>query len=59
MILSNEWWQAVWDTYNYSILGFPVVLTFALKVIAIYHPMIQSDKIVDLLKEYWPKGTTS
>jgi hypothetical protein len=56
ILFSNPWWQYVWDTYNYSILGFPVLIIFFLKLIAIYIPTIKSDKVIDLINEYWPKG---
>ncbi len=56
MILSNEWWTWVWATYNYSILGFPVVISFVLKLIAVFNPNVPSDKIIELINVYWPKG---
>jgi hypothetical protein len=59
LIFSNAWWQWVWDTYNYSILGFPIVISFILKLMAIFIPTIPSGKIIDLIKEYWPKGKTN
>jgi hypothetical protein len=39
-----------------SILGFPILVSALLQLIAIFHPNVPSDKIVDLIKHYWPTG---
>lgn len=52
--LSDTWWQYIYNSYSMSIVGFPVVLAFVLKVVAIIKPSIPTGKILDLLAEYWP-----
>ena len=53
-IFSNNWWYWVWNTYSMSILGFPMLTGFVLKFIAIFHPNVPSDAIIDLMKTAWP-----
>jgi len=54
-IFSNDWWTAVWNTYNMSILGFPLLIAFIVKLLAIFNPNIPSDQIIDVFKQYWPQ----
>jgi len=56
MFLSNEWMKWVWDNFSIAIVAFPTVVTFGLKLVAIFHPSIPSDKIIDVFKQFWPKG---
>ena len=53
-VLSNEWVIWLWNTYSMAILAVPSVVTFGAKLLAIFHPDIPSDKITDLVKQYWP-----
>ena len=55
-VLSNDWWTWVWANYNMTILGVPTALSFLLKLIAIFHPNVTSNKVMDLIADYWPKG---
>jgi hypothetical protein len=54
-VLSNNWFN--WLVSNYSILIglIPVSVIFILKLIAIFHPGIPSDKIVDLIQNTMSK----
>jgi len=54
--LSNDWMSWVFSTYSLAIMAVPSVVAFILKLIALFNPAVQSDKIIDLIKEYWPKG---
>lgn len=56
-IISNE--GLIWTYNNYSILitALPVVIIFILKLVAIINPRVHTDKIIDLVKEYWPVAT--
>jgi len=56
MIFSNEWMKWVWDNYSIAIIVFPSVVAFGLKLMAVFNPRIPSDRIIDLFKQYWPKG---
>ena len=56
ILFSDTWWVWVWNNFSMSILGFPVLIAFILKLIAIYIPTVKGDKIIDLISEYWPKG---
>jgi len=56
-ILSDTWWQYVWRSYSMSILGFPLIVGFILKLIAIIKPSIPTGAILDLFAEYWPKSS--
>lgn len=54
--LSNEWMIWFWNTYNMALMLVPSVAAFILKLVALFNPRIPSDKVIDLIKEYWPKG---
>ncbi len=54
-LFTNEWIAWVFNTYSIAIIAFPSIIIFLLKVIAIYNPNIKSDKIIELIKEFWPK----
>ena len=54
--LSNDWMVWFWQTYSIVITVVPSAVAFLLKLIALWNPNIQSDKVIDLMKEYWPKG---
>ena len=54
MFLSDEWWIWLWENYSMSIIGFPVAVGFVLKFIAIFNPRVPTDKIIELLRVYWP-----
>jgi len=53
--LSNDWMVWLWNTYSMVILCVPSAVAFILKMVALWNPNIPSDKVIDLLKEYWPK----
>lgn len=55
MIFSNDWINWLWNNFSMVIVAFPSIIAFGLKLIAIFHPKIPSDKIIDLFKQYWPK----
>jgi hypothetical protein len=52
---TDDWWMWVWKNYSMSILGFPILATFIIKLIAIYNPNIKGKEISDLFDQYWPK----
>jgi len=54
LMFSNDWCIWFWNTYSMAILAVPSGVAFLLKLIAIYHPDVQSDKVIDLVKQYWP-----
>jgi hypothetical protein len=56
VFLTNAWWGWVWQNYSVSIAGFPVFAALMLKLAAIVHPGIPSDKIIDLITQYWPSA---
>ena len=56
MFLTNDWWVWVWNHYSMSIIGFPTVIGFLLKLFAIFNPKVPTNAIMDLFKEYWPTG---
>jgi len=53
--LTNNWMSWFFSTYSIAIMGAPSVMAFILKLLAMFNPRIPSDKIIDLIKEYWPK----
>jgi hypothetical protein len=55
-LLSNDWWVWVWNTFSISILWFPTLATFILKLWAIFNPRIPSNQVSDLIKDFWPKA---
>lgn len=56
--LSDTWWQWFYNSYSMSIIGFPLLAGFLLKLLAIIKPSIPTGKILDLLTEYWPTDKT-
>ena len=53
-LFSNEWFTWFFSTYS-MLLGFlPLVIGFLLKLFAIVHPGIPTDKITELIQSYWP-----
>lgn len=52
--LNNAWWSWFWSEYSMTVIAVPTVVAFVLKLIAIYHPGIKSDQIIDVFKTYWP-----
>lgn len=50
-ILSDEWVKWVASNYSLLIVGIPVFLTALVKLLAIIHPNVPSDKILDWIKE--------
>lgn len=54
--LSNDWCIWAWNTYSMAILAVPSIVTFIMKLVAIIHPDVPSDKVIDLVKQYWPGG---
>ena len=54
--LSNNWMSWFFSTYSIVIMAAPSVIAFTLKLVAMFNPSVPSDKIIDLIKEYWPKG---
>ena len=52
--LSNDWLIWFYNTYSIAIIALPVMIIFILKLISIVNPKIHTDKVVDLIKEYWP-----
>jgi hypothetical protein len=54
--LSDTWWQYIYNSYSMSIVGFPIVAAFLLKLVAIIKPSIPTGKILDLIAEYWPSS---
>ena len=57
--LSNDWITWIWTTFSMVIVAVPSLVIFTLKLVAIFHPNIPTDKVIDLFKEYWPKGKAS
>lgn len=53
--LTNDWFDWFWTTYSMLIASIPVIIAFLLKLIAIFHPDIKSDKIIELLQSFWPQ----
>lgn len=53
LIFSNEWFAWFMSTYSILIGGIPVALTFILQLIAIYHPGVPTNKVIDLIAKYW------
>jgi hypothetical protein len=58
-MFSNDWWYWVWNTYSMSILGIPIAVGFVLKIFAVFNPNVPTNEILDVFKEYWPKGPPS
>ncbi len=56
LLFSNDWCVWAWSQYSVAILAVPSLVAFALKLVAIFHPDVPSDKINDLIKTYWPGG---
>ena len=54
--LSNDWCVWIWNNYSIVITAIPTVIGFGLKLVAIFNPNTPSDKIIDLVKQYWPAG---
>ena len=54
-LLSNDWFNWLFSTYSIGFGLVPVVLTFILKFIAIFHPGVPSDKIIDLIQNTFKK----
>lgn len=53
-IISNEGLVWVYNNYSMLITAIPVIIVFILKVIAVVNPRIPTNKIIDLIGEYWP-----
>lgn len=49
-LFTNNWFNWILSTYSIGLGLLPVVVTFVLKLIAIFHPGVPSDKIVDLIQ---------
>ena len=52
--LSNDWWSWFLSNYSMTLAAIPTVIAFSLKLVAIFHPKVPSDKILDLIQSYWP-----
>jgi len=55
LFLSNDWMVWFWREYSVAIIAFPTIISFLFKLVAIYHPKVQSNKVVELIEQYWPK----
>lgn len=55
MFLDNDWFNWFLSNFSIAIATVPIVVGFALKLAAIFHPGVPSDKIIDLMREYWRK----
>lgn len=53
-IISNEGLVWLYNNYSMVIMALPVMIIFILKLMAIINPNIHTDKVIDLVKEYWP-----
>lgn len=53
MFLDNDWFNWFLSSYSICLTFIPVILTFFVKLVAIFHPRVPSDRIVDLIHEYW------
>jgi len=51
-LLTNDWFNWVFSTYSVLLGLIPTVIGFILKLLAVFHPDIPSDKIIDLIKSY-------
>lgn len=51
--LSNDWFAWFMSTYSILIGGIPVAVTFILQLIAIFHPGVPTDRVIDLIAKYW------
>jgi hypothetical protein len=54
--LTNGWWAWFTTTYTVTIMTVIALIVFVLKIAAIVDPRIQSNQIIDLIKE--TVGTT-
>ena len=53
--MDNKWLIDVWQNYNLWVtVVIPAVAGIILKVIAIIHPGVKTDKIIDLIKDSLP-----
>ena len=54
-LFSNNWFTWFFSTYSIGLGLAPIVVVFVLKMIAIFHPGIPTDKIVDLIQSTFIK----
>ena len=53
--MDNKWLIDVWQNYNLWVtVVIPAVAGIVLKTIAIIHPGVPTDKIIDLIKDSLP-----
>lgn len=52
MIFDNNWFRYVAENYSIAIALVPTVVAFLVKLAAVYHPNVPSDKILDLIREF-------
>ena len=54
-LFTNEWFNWIFSTYSICLGLIPMILIFLLKLIAIFHPGIPSDKVVELIQNTFTK----
>ncbi|KKW12657.1 MAG: hypothetical protein UY48_C0010G0009 [Candidatus Gottesmanbacteria bacterium GW2011_GWB1_49_7] len=54
-LLTNDWFNWIFSTYSVCLGLIPVAVSFILKLIAIFHPGVPSDKIIDLIQKTFAK----
>jgi len=55
MDFTNEGIANFFSTYSMLLGLLPMVITFILKLVAIFHPKVPGDKIIELIQSYWPE----
>lgn len=55
MLFDNDWFNWFLSNFSIAIASVPIVAGFLLKLLAIFHPAVPSDKIIDLVNQYWRK----
>jgi hypothetical protein len=55
MDFTNDGIANFFSTYSILLGLLPMVVTFVLKLVAIFSPKVPSDKIIELIQGYWPE----
>lgn len=50
-LLTDEWWKWVWQNYSYLLGSIPVAFYSVIKLLAIRHPEVQNDKIIEWVRQ--------
>lgn len=56
--LSDQWWMWVWHNFSFTMIMIPGIAAAVLKIIAVRHPNVPCDGIMELFRVIFTKPGT-